>query len=75
MSRPTHAGELRSGVSAGRLNWLQAGVLGANDGIVSAAGIVLEVAGSTAARALIFAARIAELVSGAVLMPLGSTCR
>jgi hypothetical protein len=34
---------------AGRLNWLRAGVLGANDGIVSVAGIVVGVAGATAA--------------------------
>ena len=30
-----------------RLNWLRAGVLGANDGIVSVAGIVMGVAGAT----------------------------
>ena len=30
-----------------RLNWLRAGVLGANDGIVSTAGIVMGVAGAT----------------------------
>jgi vacuolar iron transporter family protein len=30
----------------GRLNWLRAGVLGANDGIVSVAGIVIGVAGA-----------------------------
>ena len=40
---PTHSGEPHAGASAGRLNWLRAGVLGANDGIVSVAGIVLGV--------------------------------
>ncbi|MCW2789475.1 MAG: protein of unknown function transrane, partial [Aeromicrobium sp.] len=30
-----------------RLNWLRAGVLGANDGIVSTAGVVMGVAGAT----------------------------
>ena len=30
-----------------RLNWLRAGVLGANDGIVSIAGLVVGVAGAT----------------------------
>ena len=35
---------------AGRLNWLRAGVLGANDGIVSTAGIVIGVAGATSDR-------------------------
>ena len=34
------------GLSA-RLNWLRAAVLGANDGIVSTAGLVLGVAGAT----------------------------
>ena len=34
------------GLSA-RLNWLRAGVLGANDGIVSTAGVVIGVAGAT----------------------------
>ena len=33
-----------------RLNWLRAGVLGANDGIVSTAGIVMGVAGATSDR-------------------------
>ena len=33
-----------------RLNWLRAGVLGANDGIVSTAGLVIGVAAATTAR-------------------------
>src|SRR6476646_2642033 len=56
---------------AGRLNWLRAGVLGANDGIVSVAGIVVGVAGATAARGPIFTAGLAGLVAGAVSMALG----
>jgi len=68
---PTHSGEPHAGASAGRLNWLRAGVLGANDGIVSVAGIVLGVAGATAARGPIFTAGIAGLVAGAVSMALG----
>ncbi len=68
---PTHSGEPHAGASAGRLNWLRAGVLGANDGIVSVAGIVLGVAGATAARGSIFTAGIAGLVAGAVSMALG----
>ncbi|MGH3493040.1 MAG: VIT1/CCC1 transporter family protein, partial [Sciscionella sp.] len=56
---------------AGRLNWLRAGVLGANDGIVSVAGIVVGVAGATAARAPILTAGLAGLVAGAVSMALG----
>jgi VIT1/CCC1 family predicted Fe2+/Mn2+ transporter len=54
-----------------RLNWLRAGVLGANDGIVSTAGLVVGVAGATAARAPIMTAGIAGLVAGAVSMALG----
>jgi VIT1/CCC1 family predicted Fe2+/Mn2+ transporter len=57
--------------SAGRLNWLRAGVLGANDGIVSVAGIVVGVAGATPSRGPIFTAGLAGLVAGAVSMALG----
>ncbi|MCU1694856.1 MAG: putative rane protein [Mycobacterium sp.] len=56
---------------AGRLNWLRAGVLGANDGIVSTAGLVVGVAGATTAREVIFTAGMAGLVAGAVSMALG----
>lgn len=70
--RPTsHPREPHSAGTAGRLNWLRAGVLGANDGIVSAAGIVIGVAGATAARGPIFTAGRAGLVAGAVSMALG----
>ena len=54
-----------------RLNWLRAGVLGANDGIVSVAGLVVGVAGATTARGPLFTAGIAGLVAGAVSMALG----
>lgn len=56
---------------AGRLNWLRAGVLGANDGIVSVAALVVGVAGATAQRGPIFTAGLAGLVGGAVSMALG----
>ena len=59
------------GGGAGRLNWLRAGVLGANDGIVSVAGIVVGVAGATSSRGPIFTAGIAGLAAGAVSMALG----
>jgi VIT1/CCC1 family predicted Fe2+/Mn2+ transporter len=51
-----------------RLNWLRAGVLGANDGIVSTAGIVIGVAGATADRTAILVAGFAGLVAGALSM-------
>jgi VIT1/CCC1 family predicted Fe2+/Mn2+ transporter len=56
---------------AQRLNWLRAGVLGANDGIVSVAAIVVGVAGATADSGPILAAGAAGLVGGAVSMALG----
>ncbi len=55
----------------GKLNWLRAGVLGANDGIVSVAGLVLGVAGATSQRGPILTAGVAGLVAGAVSMGLG----
>ena len=68
----THAGEPHGGGGgAGRLNWLRAGVLGADDGIVSVAGIVIGVAGATSSRGVIFTAGLAGLVAGAVSMSLG----
>jgi VIT1/CCC1 family predicted Fe2+/Mn2+ transporter len=67
----THANEPHSGGLAGRLNWLRAGVLGANDGIVSVAGIVVGVAGAGGSRGTVFTAGLAGLVAGAVSMALG----
>ena len=63
--------EPHGGASASKLNWLRAGVLGANDGIVSVAGIVVGVAGATTSRGPIFTAGLAGLVAGAVSMALG----
>ncbi|TWE09330.1 VIT1/CCC1 transporter family protein [Rudaeicoccus suwonensis] len=54
-----------------RLNWLRAGVLGANDGIVSVAGIVMGVAGATTSRHSIAIAGAAGLVAGALSMATG----
>ena len=56
---------------AGRLNWLRAGVLGANDGIVSVAALVVGVAGATGSTVAIAAAGTAGLVGGAISMALG----
>jgi VIT1/CCC1 family predicted Fe2+/Mn2+ transporter len=56
---------------ASRLNWLRAGVLGANDGIVSVAAIVVGVAGATSNPAPILTAGLAGLVGGAISMALG----
>lgn len=54
-----------------RLNWLRAGVLGGNDGIVSTAGIVLGVAGATSTRTTILTAGVAGLTAGAMSMAVG----
>ncbi|HSU47039.1 MAG TPA: VIT1/CCC1 transporter family protein, partial [Arthrobacter sp.] len=56
---------------AARLNWLRAGVLGANDGIVSVAATVVGVAGVTNDLAPILVAGSAAVVGGAVSMALG----
>ena len=57
--------------TAARLNWLRAGVLGANDGIVSTAGIVIGVAGATSQTAPIVTAGVAGLAAGAMSMAVG----
>ncbi|MHC6628603.1 VIT1/CCC1 transporter family protein [Streptomyces globosus] len=54
-----------------RMNWLRAGVLGANDGIISTAGLVVGVAGATTSRAAILAAGVAGLLAGALSMAAG----
>ena len=67
----THPGEVHGAGLAGRLNWLRAGVLGANDGIVSVAAIVVGVAGAGGSTPAIVAAGTAGLVGGAISMALG----
>ncbi len=64
------AAEPHAGLGS-RLNWLRAGVLGANDGIVSVAGLVVGVAGATLERGPILTAGLAGLAAGAVSMALG----
>jgi vacuolar iron transporter family protein len=54
-----------------RSNWLRAAVLGANDGIVSTASLVLGVAASGASASAIVTAGIAGLVAGALSMAAG----
>jgi VIT1/CCC1 family predicted Fe2+/Mn2+ transporter len=66
-----HSGEPHAAGASGRLNWLRAGVLGANDGIVSTAALVVGVAGATTSSVAILAAGTAGVVAGAVSMALG----
>ena len=63
-----HRGEAHAVSLGGRLNWLRAGVLGANDGLVSTAGIVVGVAGATSTLSTIFTAGVAGLVAGSLSM-------
>jgi VIT1/CCC1 family predicted Fe2+/Mn2+ transporter len=66
-----HEDEPHEGGINNRLNWLRAGVLGANDGIVSTAGIVMGVAGATSDRGTILVAGVAGLAAGALSMAAG----
>ncbi|EWM11990.1 integral membrane protein [Kutzneria sp. 744] len=66
-----HVGEAHRAGQTGRLNWLRAGVLGANDGIVSTAALVVGVAGASASISAIATAGVAGAVAGAVSMALG----
>jgi vacuolar iron transporter family protein len=54
-----------------RLNWLRAGVLGANDGIVSTSALMVGVAGAGTSFAGILTAGVAALVAGAFSMGVG----
>ncbi len=54
-----------------RLNWLRASVLGANDGIVSIAGLVVGVAGATTSSTIILTAGVAGIIAGAISMAVG----
>ncbi len=63
--------EPHGGGMATRLNWLRAAVLGANDGIVSTAGLVVGVAGATSSATAILTAGLAGLFAGAFAMASG----
>lgn len=56
---------------ATRLNWLRAAVLGANDGIVSTAGLVVGVAGATSSARTLLTAGLAGLLAGSLSMAAG----
>lgn len=57
--------------ASGRIGWLRAAVLGANDGIVSTASLIVGVAASSAARSSILVAGVAALFAGAMSMAAG----
>lgn len=64
-----HLDEPHNNKMGQKLNWLRAGVLGANDGIVSTAGVVIGVAAATPGNVIAIAtAGLAALVAGAFSM-------
>ncbi|MGW9172500.1 VIT1/CCC1 transporter family protein [Streptomyces decoyicus] len=70
LQTPEH-GEAHGGGLGSRLNWLRAAVLGANDGIVSTAGLVVGVAGATDSRSALLTAGLAGLLAGSMSMAAG----
>jgi vacuolar iron transporter family protein len=66
-----HTGEPHHEGFGTRLNWLRAAVLGANDGIVSTAGLVVGVAGATDSRSALLTAGLAGLLAGSLSMAAG----
>ena len=67
MARNAH----KEGHRTGRIGWLRAAVLGANDGIVSTASLIVGVAAASAGRSEILVAGVAGLVAGAMSMAAG----
>jgi len=63
--------ELHKEGSGTKLNWLRAAVLGANDGVVSVAAIVVGVAGASNSAGFILTAGVAGLTAGALSMAVG----
>lgn len=70
-AKPQHWHEQTEAAGGNRMNALRAAVLGANDGIVSTAGIVMGVAGATSDRTALMIAGVAGLVAGSMSMGTG----
>lgn len=71
MAEPTIIDEAQGRAIASKLNWLRAGVLGANDGIVSTSSIIFGVAGAAAAHLTLVLTGIAAIAAGAMSMAVG----
>ncbi|NEC66462.1 VIT family protein [Streptomyces sp. SID9727] len=71
MTRPPEHDEPHAAGLGTRLNWLRAAVLGANDGVVSTAGLVVGVAGATDDRGALLTAGLAGLLAGSLSMAAG----
>ena len=64
-----NSNEFQRNLMASKLNWLRAGVLGANDGVMSVSGVVLGVAASTNVESTaILVAGVAAVVAGSISM-------
>ncbi len=66
-----HDNEPHKAAHNAKLNWLRAGVLGANDGIVSIAALVVGVAAASSDLTPVFIAGMAGVAAGAISMGLG----
>jgi VIT1/CCC1 family predicted Fe2+/Mn2+ transporter len=56
---------------SGRIGWLRAGVLGANDGLISTSSLIVGVAAAQPSRPAVLIAAVAGLVAGALSMAAG----
>lgn len=70
-NKKAHHHEPHTEKTISKLNWLRASVLGANDGIVSVAGLVVGVASATNSHQIILTAGLAGIISGAISMAAG----
>jgi VIT1/CCC1 family predicted Fe2+/Mn2+ transporter len=70
LPRATHP-ELHADASASKLNWLRAAVLGANDGIISLAALLVGIAGATSSTQALLVAGVAGILAGALSMAVG----
>jgi VIT1/CCC1 family predicted Fe2+/Mn2+ transporter len=68
-TQPSHASAERH--RGGRGAWLRAGVLGANDGLISTASLMVAVAAASSSRSAVLVAGIAGLTAGALSMAAG----
>lgn len=71
MTRHLRAHRSRERHLGGRAAWLRAGVLGANDGLISTASLIVGVAAANSSRSAILVAGIAGLTAGALSMAAG----
>ena len=67
----TPPADLAGAAIVSKLNWLRAGVLGANDGIISTSAIIFGVAGASASHGTLVLAGVAAIAAGAMSMAVG----